>query len=242
MIIFKCARCGAPMSVPQCLVGRSERCPSCGADTHVPQHQDTADGEVDLDALAENLRHPDVKVRFKAAETLGQCRGPRAVEMLVHAFRDSDRFVRENVMESLRKIGDPYGVEMLVRDLGRHWVSAATVQEAVRELMKFGQTAGDPLIKILTETNKNPREHEPKAVRAAVMVLGRLGEKRAVALLAKMFRRHFDIHVRDEAAHSLAMVSEPEEYKKIQALPEGRRRTPTRELAKRVIRENHILV
>ncbi|MDP7163001.1 MAG: HEAT repeat domain-containing protein [Phycisphaerae bacterium] len=242
MIIFKCARCGVPMSVPQCLAGRSERCPSCGADIHVPQHQDTADGEIDLDALAGNLRHPDVKVRFKAAETLGQCRGPRAVEMLVQAFRDSDKFVREIVMESLRKIGDPYGVEMLVRDLGRHWVSAATVQEAVRELVKFGQAAGDPLIKILTETNKNPREHEPKAVRAAVMVLGRLGEKRAASLLAKMFRRHFDIHVRDEAAHSLAMVCEPEEYKKIQALPEGRRRTPTRELAKRVIRENHILV
>ena len=198
--------------------------------------------ETSVDDLARQLHHHDTKVRCQAAAELGKLKSLKAIELLVGAFRDADKFVREQTTDSLRQIGDPRAVGMLVRDLGEHWVSPAVVHEAVRELVKFGQPAAEPLIEILTETNKNPRKYEPDAVRAAVMILGLLGEHKALALIAKMFRRHFDIHVRDEAAYSLVMIGRPEQWRDISALPANQRRSPSREHAKEIIQENHILV
>jgi len=240
MITFKCLHCGASLTVPASLAGQTENCPSCMETTAVPSAK--VPTEADLDNLAQQLRHPDTKVRCQAAAKLGKCKSLKAIELLVGAFRDPDKFVREQITDSLRQIGDPRAVGMLVRDLGGHWVSSAIVHEAVREVVKFGQPAGEPLIEILTETNKNPRKYEPDAVRAAVMILGLLGERKALSLIAKMFRRHFDIHVRDEAAYSLVMIGRPEQWQDITALPESERRSPAREQAKEVIKENHILV
>ncbi|MBT3201049.1 MAG: HEAT repeat domain-containing protein [Phycisphaerales bacterium] len=240
MITYKCVHCGEAMTVPACLAGGTEKCPSCTKDTIVPPKPPVQ--EVDLDKLGQQLHHPETKVRCKAAEDLGGCKSLKAIEMLVGAFRDHDKFVRAQVTDSLRKLADPRGVGMLVRDLGGHWVSAAIVHEAVRELVKFGPIAGPPLIEILTETNKNPRKYEPEAIRASIMILGLLGEQKASSLIAKMFRRHFDIHVRDEAAYSLVMIEHPEQWQEITKLPESKRRSPAREEAKQIIKDKHILV
>ncbi|MBL7221844.1 MAG: HEAT repeat domain-containing protein [Phycisphaerae bacterium] len=240
MITFKCLHCGEHMTVPASLAGQTETCPSCLDTMTVPSGKTPS--EADLDNLARQLRHPDTKVRCQAAAQLGKCKSLKAIELLVRAFRDPDKFVRAQITDSLRQIGDPRAVGMLVRDLGGHWVSPEIVHEAVREVVKFGQPAGEPLIEILTETNKNPRKYEPDAVRAAIMILGLLGEQKALSLIAKMFRRHFDIHVRDEAAYSLVMIGRPEQWQDISALPANKRRSPAREQAKEVIKENHILV
>jgi HEAT repeat protein len=228
------------MTVPACQVGKDEQCPACRETVTVPDQ--TVPTEADMDDLAKKLHHPETKIRCAAAAALGRSKSVKAIELLVGAFSDHDKFVREQITESLRKIGDPRAVGMLVRDLGGHWVSPAIVHEAVRELVKFGPSAGDPLIEILTETNKNPRKYEPEAVRAAIMILGLLGEQKALALIAKMFRRHFDIHVRDEAAYSLVMIGRPEQWVDIANMSESKRRSPAREQAKEVIKENHILV
>ena len=227
------------MTAPACLVGQPEKCPLCQKDTTIPPSPRV---EADMDELAKQLRHVEVKARCKAASELGKYSSLKAIELLVGAFRDKDKFVREQATESLRKIGDPRAVGMIVRELGGHWVSQAIVHEAVRELVKFGPQAGDPLIEILTETNKNPRKYEPEAIRAAIMILGLLGEQKAMALIAKMFRRHFDIHVRDEAAYSLVMIGRPEQWRSIANMSETQRRSPARAQAKEVIKENHILV
>jgi len=228
------------MTVPACLVGQSEQCPSCLETVTVPSNK--APTEAELDELGKKLHHPEIKVRCQAAAELGNSKSLKAIKLLVEGFRDSDKFVREQTTESLRKIGDPRGVGMLVRDLGGHWISPAIVHEAVRELVKFGPAAGEPLMEILTETNKNPRKYEPDAVKAAIMILGLLGEQKAIGLIAKMFRRHFDIHVRDEAAYSLIMIGRPEKWPDIANLSEHQRRSPARAEAKEVIKENHILV
>ena len=227
------------MTVPACLAGQTEKCPSCLEITTVPSREPT---EADMDSLSQQLHHPETKIRCQAAAELGKCTSLKAIELLVEAFRDRDKFVREQAMDSLRRIGDPRAVGMLVRDLGGHWVSQAIVHEAVRELVKFGPSAGQPLIEILTETNKNPRKYEPDAVKASIMILGLLGEQKALSLIAKMFRRHFDINVRDESAYALAMIGRPEDWSQIAKLPESSRRSPARQLAKEVIKENHILV
>ena len=240
MITFNCLHCGVSITVPACLAGQTEKCPSCLETTPVPSEEVST--ETDLDNFAQQLRHPDTKVRCQAAAELGKCKSLKAIELLVRAFRDHDKFVREQITDSLRKIGDPRAVGMLVRDLGGHWVSPAVMHEVVREVVKFGPSAGEPLIEILTETNKNPRKYEPDAVRAAIMILGLLGEQKAMSLIAKMFRRHFDIHVRDEAAYSLVMIGRPEQWRAITALPKSKRRSPARDQAKEVIKENRILV
>ena len=240
MITYKCEHCDEPMTVPACQTGKIEKCPSCMKDTTVPAKPPAS--ELDLDKLAQQLHHPETKVRCQAAADLGGCGSLQAIEMLVGAFRDHDKFVREQVTDSLRKLADPRAVGLLVRDLGGHWVSAAIVHEAVRELVKFGPIAGPPLIEILTETNKNPRKYEPEAIRASIMILGLLGEQKASALIAKMFRRHFDIHVRDESAYSLVMIERPEQWREITKLPDSKRRSPAREQAKQIIKDKHILV
>jgi HEAT repeat protein len=228
------------MTVPACLAGQTEKCPSCQEAMTVPQKEPLP--AVDLEKLEKQLHHPETAVRCQAAVELGKCKTLKAIELLVGAFRDRDKFVREQATEALRHIGDPRAVGMLVRDLGGHWISPAIVHEVVREVVKFGPPAGQPLIEILTETNKYPRKYEPEAIRAAIMILGLLGEQNAMALIAKMFRRHFDIHVRDEAAYSLVMIGRPEQWVNIAAMPESKRRSPAREQAKEVIKENHILV
>jgi HEAT repeat protein len=240
MITFKCVHCGEPMTVPACLAGEAEECPSCHKEVTIPSTKAPTKG--DLADLTKRLQHPETKVRCQAAEELGRYNSINAIELLVASFRDRDKFVREQITESLRQIGNPRAVGMLVRDLGGHWVSQAIVHETVREIVKFGPSAGQPLIEILTETNKNPRKYEPDAIKAAIMILGLLGEKKALALIAKMFRRHFDIHVRDEAAYSLVMIGRPEQWRGISAMSESQRRSPAREQAKEVIKENHILV
>jgi len=241
MIEFKCPQCGEDLSVPSCLAGQSERCLHCRQTVRVPVDTLAEGASVNLDAIIQSLQSPDAKVRVEGADALGRCGGPHAVEMLVKAFRDDNKFVREQVMDSLRRIGDPEGVAMLARKLGGQWASEALVHETVRGLVKFGPKAAGPLIDILAEINKHPYKYEPETVRAAVMILGRLGEKAAIELLAKMFRRHFDIQVRDEAAYSLAMIGKPGEWHSLQGEPADRRRGPARELAKQVMRENHIL-
>ncbi len=39
MIVFKCLKCGADMSVPDSLAGEYEKCPACGAMAAVPDLQ-----------------------------------------------------------------------------------------------------------------------------------------------------------------------------------------------------------
>ena len=69
MITFKCPHCGEPMTVPACLVGQSEKCPSCLEAATVPAKEGPS--EADLDKLAQQLHHPETKVRCKAAAELG---------------------------------------------------------------------------------------------------------------------------------------------------------------------------
>lgn len=76
------------------------------------------------------LRDTDPAIRQKAAESLGQSGGSRAVEPLIAALSDSDFSVEGNAATALGKIKDPRAAEPLMA--------------ALRDAVKFAQPAKDP--------------------------------------------------------------------------------------------------
>ena len=244
MISYECPECGEELSVPTSLAGEMQHCPVCGMRTEVPQPQPQPQpGGVDIEAIAENLRHPNADVRVKAVKALA-AHGhgdASALQMLAHKFRDHNRDVRDAVIMALLDIGQPHVVGMVVRELGGHWSSEMLLREAIFDLIKFGPPAAPSLLEILDETNHNPRRYEPQAVLAAVILLGDLGHEPAIPLLAKMFRRHFDLHVRDEAAYAMAMIGLPDRWQDIKGMSAGKKRPHARKLAKEVMAQRNVV-
>jgi len=240
MIEFDCPECGEPLSVPESLAGEILQCPICSTGSKVP----SADLEpLDIEAVTEELHHPNANIRIKAVKTLGKhgAEDDEILRMLAHRFRDRDRDVRSAVMTALLSIDKPEIASMVVKELGGHWSSDVLLREAVFEMVKFGPAACEPLLRILEETNHNLRQYEPSAVLATVIILGELAYEPAIPMLAKMFRRHFDLHVRDEAAYAMAMIARPEEWQAIQSLPSGDKRTKARNLAKQVMARRNVI-
>lgn len=237
MINFICKDCGEPLAVPTCQAGQLERCPTCGLTMEVPHESEPTElTEKQKQDLLDSLHHMDIKKRIQAAQKLGVCCGNEVVEPLAQAFRHPDKFLREAVMEAIIRIGDPQGAGQIVRVLGGHWASETIIHEAVRELVRFGRTAQPPLLQILDETNRDMKTYEPKAVRASVMILGRIGDLECIDLLSKMFFRHFDIHVREAAAAALVQIATPDKWDEIKDLTGDHLYEATRQAAKAVLR------
>ena len=242
MISYECPECGEELMVPASLAGEVQQCPVCGVRTEVPPPQPEPQ-DVDLAALTEDLNHPNADVRVKAVKMLAvHSHGDAgALQMLAHKFRDRSRDVRDAVIMALLEVNQPHVVGMLVRELGGHWSSEVLLREAVFDLIKFGPPAAPSLLEILDETNHNPRKYEPQAVLAAVILLGELAHEPAIPLLAKMFRRHFDLHVRDEAANAMAMIGLPDRWKDIKDMPAAKKRPHARTLAKEVMAMRNVV-
>ena len=244
MIYFECPDCKEELSAPSSLAGEVLECPVCRTRATVPRPaDDSSEEQVSLASLDDELYHPNPDVRVKAVMTLGKLarKDDEVVRALVRKFRDHDRNVRDAAMRALLDIGQPEIVGMLVRELGGHWSSDVLLREAIFDLTKFGRKAAGSLIEILNETVHYPRRYDPHAVRATVMLLGEWKYVEAIPLLAKMFRSHFDLHVRDEAAYCLALIGKPAEWKEVKKLPAGMKRTQARNLAKAVMEERNIV-
>jgi len=243
MIYFECPECAEELSAPSSLAGEVLQCPVCAAQATVPSPDSAPSGQKrPLKDIDDDLYHATPEVRGRAVQALADHVGDsaEAVHMLIRKFRDRDRNVRDAVMRVLLAMNRPELAGMVVRELGAHWSSDVLLREAVFDLIKFGPAAAGSLIDILDETVHYPRRYDPAAVRASVMLLAEWNQDQAIPLLAKMFRRHFDLHVRDEAAYSLAMVGKPEQWKEIKALPKDQKRVQGRNLAKAVMAERNI--
>ena len=243
MIYFECPDCAEELSAPASLAGEILQCPICAAQAKVPLAEAEPPGEeTSLAAIEDDLYHASPEVRVKALRALANHveGNADAVRMLVRKFRDRDRNVRDVVLGSLLAMKRPELAGTVIRELGAHWSSDVQLREAVFDLTKFGPEAAGPLIEILDETVHYPRRYDPAVVRAVVMLLAEWKQEQAIPLLAKMFRTHFDLHVRDEAAYSLVRVGKPEQWTEIKGLPAGQKRTQGRNLAKAVMAERNI--
>ena len=244
MIYFECPDCKEELSAPSSLAGQVVQCPVCSAQATVPlPADDSADVQTSLAALDDELYHPNPEVRIKAIRTLAKLVGKddQVVRTLARKFRDHDRNVRDAVIRALLALGRPEVVGMVVRELGGHWSSDVMLREAVFEMAKFGSQAAGSLVEILVETVHYPRRYDPHAVRATVMLLGEWKHVEAIPLLVEMFRRHFDLHVRDEAAYCLARIGKPDEWAEVKKLPADKKRMQARNLAKAVMAERNIV-
>jgi HEAT repeat protein len=180
------------------------------------------------------LRDPNWKTRWQAAQTLGELRDARAVEPLIKALDDDNQWVRIVAAEALGQIGDQRAMQPLIFGLRDHsiWVRRASVvalgqigaDEAIPPLMnrlldppnqnwpeelrdalaRALGEIGEPAIQTLIFALDDP---EPWVNCAAAQALGQIGDPEAIAPLATL-TKHENRLVRSAATQALAQIAD----------------------------------
>ncbi len=181
-----------------------------------------AAGPAAVPALRTALGHKDPATRRCAADALATVRHATAVDAVRTALGDRDRQVRDAAVGALAAIGTPDAVSALIasflaadRELqpalsaalkSFEWVPTDVSQRAVHaalhgrfdEAAAEGAAAVDPLIAALAD-------RDPSARLGAVTSLGRLGDPRASADIAALFKDS-EASVREAAADALVAI------------------------------------
>jgi HEAT repeat protein len=145
------------------------------------------------------VKDNDRSVRRDAAEALGKIGDARAVEPLITALKDKDGILlNTSAAEALGRIGDAHAIEPIVKILKEIDISRVnTVQVA---LIKFGNSAIEPLIALLNDNNYFVRIR-------AIQALGMIRHARAVEpLIATLKDNKRD--VRENAAEALGKIGD----------------------------------
>ncbi len=145
------------------------------------------------------------KVRWQAAQALGELRDARAVPQLVQALGDPNQWVRIVAAEALGQIGDRAATPALVRALEDEsvWVRRACV-------VALGQIGDERAVEPLLNHLLGPPDHQwPQEVRHAIAralgAIGRTAIRRLVAALDAA-----DPWVSGAAAQALGQIGAPE--------------------------------
>jgi len=187
----------------------------------------------DIEGLLAVTTGPDDKLRHSAAEMLGECGdasciGPlekmlregrfayqrgiaarslgllhavEAVPSLIQTLDDSIYYTRGGAARALGQIGDARAVVPLIGRLKDdkeyvRWVAA----DALRNL---GEAAVEPLL-------QRVREDTGHGVEMAALVLGKIGDSRAVTVLTELAETHPENYVRQTAARALDAIQNKE--------------------------------
>jgi HEAT repeat protein len=153
----------------------------------------------DLRKVVMALRHPSVEVRAAACVRLGEIADPRTVDVLGGVLRNprEDAQVRSAAAGALEAIGSPAGVNKLIEVMRDAQV---TDWLAVFSLAALGETAFDPLLAVLTDTQAKGRAH-------AALALGFIGDQRAVGALLNALQDR-DPVLRSRAAAALGRIGD----------------------------------
>jgi HEAT repeat protein len=144
--------------------------------------------------LLESLGNSSPVIRANAARALGRLKSRAAVSPLIELLQDSAPDVRARAAEALGAIGDRVSIEPLVQMIKDH---AAKVQEAAgAALVKFGKTSTLPLLNALA------LERDKFALKAFLLLLGKIGDPKAVPALIAHLRSSYHI-VRQAALNAL---------------------------------------
>jgi HEAT repeat protein len=141
----------------------------------------------------------DEAVRREARLALLEIGDPRAVEPLINLLKNSDVPGRKVAMELLGALGDARAVEPLIDALLDEHLNP--IPEVVNALCKIGAAAVEPLVAALKSENKFIRQ-------AAVDILDRLGDTRAVDPLFFVLKEDGYWVVRREAAKTLGKLGD----------------------------------
>lgn len=144
------------------------------------------------------LTSPNAKIRFFAAQKLGEIKAIPAVGALIKQLNDKDWLARKSAVVALGELGDPSAVAplgALLKDRTTYidWI-------AVRALVKIGK----PSISVLLE---NIRNAETQTAMAAVWGLGEIGDSTAATSMAELLKdRQGDFQVRRRSIDSLGKL------------------------------------
>ncbi|SCG85412.1 4a-hydroxytetrahydrobiopterin dehydratase [Methanobacterium congolense] len=164
----------------------------------------------------------------KAAGRLGNLRDERAVNLLIKALDDDDRFVQRASARSLGKIGNEKAIKPLIRILG--FVDPEFRWAAKEALVEIGEASEDDLISIMESKNYHQREMaiealseigsekagisikkalsdgESKVRWRAARAVSKWYDEETVNTLKELSKKDPDRKVRDEAIKSLNIV------------------------------------
>ena len=144
--------------------------------------------------LLDSLGNSSPLIRANAARALGRLKTRTAVPALIGLLQDSGPEVRARASEALGSIGDRTSIEPLVQMIKDH---AAKVQEAAgAALVKFGKTSTLPFLNTLA------LERDKFALKAFLLLLGKIGDPKAVPALIAHLRSSYHI-VRQAALNAL---------------------------------------
>ena len=143
----------------------------------------------DVEGLIKAFEHKDWRVRWDAAEALGEVGDARAVETLIQAIKVAcpvgNKFLDDKRVQVLEPIGG----------LGLGQGVVVFGQVALPSLCRIGEPAVEPLIQALKDEDKRVRL-------GAARVLGDIGDGRAIEPLTKSLKdRNKD--VREAAKQAL---------------------------------------
>ena len=144
-------------------------------------------GEPTVELLINALKDKEWRVRWQAAETLGEIRDLRAIKPLINTLNDENNGVRSNSIIALVKIGEPT-VELLINVLTDK--EGQIRGQAAETLGEIGDLrAVIPLISTLKDEN-------PWVRMTAVNALGNIGDARAVEPLQNVLNdENYDVQM-----------------------------------------------
>jgi len=155
-----------------------------------------------LDPLSSALRDDDPRVRIEAAKALGAA-GSMAIPVyqnLVHALRESDEQVHEEVVQALIRIGPVGGKELINALTDKKWRSRQGAARVIGTFSSLALTAKTNLITGLSDTRVEVRM-------AVVQALAVLGEEVVGEMIQQL--RSSDVYRKSGAARVLAEIGPP---------------------------------
>ncbi len=155
--------------------------------------------EENLEKYIEQLEHESTPYRLRAAEALGGCADPRAVEPLMAALQDQEDEVRWVVANALGKLQDARAVDPLLALLTDpdRWIRRG----ASWALGEIGDPrAVEPLHPILGDAKKDVRM-------AAADALGNLCDARSVVVLSSALENEEEPEVRTAIRRALREIT-----------------------------------
>lgn len=133
----------------------------------------------DVNGLIKALKYNNPSVRKAAAEALGSLGDPRAADPLITALHDPDHDVHSCAQRALGNIKDPRVIIPLLNELEEFSGIAKESLMKVRDVWTV-----EPFIAAIRDSNYYKAEF-------AVILLGRLGDQRAVDPLISLLQENF---------------------------------------------------
>jgi len=173
-----------------------------------PDHKTSVQRSIaarDVDGLLKLLNDKDPLARSWAAWGLGQLRDRRAVDALIENLNYPDKKVIAACIRALGEIGDPRAAPKLAFRLYTNPLDRERQIEqepAAQALVKRGAPAGDALIEVLRGKIDDMRQK-------AAVVIGRIGDPRAVAGLVEVLGQDAPLALRSAVVEALALIKDP---------------------------------